>query len=473
MTGLLAYGTYIPYWRLDAASVRAVLGVSGGKGVRAVAAFDEDSTTMGVEAARDALVMVPEGYTPETVYFVTTSPAYRDKTNAAAIHAALGLPQQVGAYDFGGATRSVAGALQIAQACDRPSLVIAADIRTGLPGSPEEVNGGDGAACLVFGNSADALADLLATVSLTDEFLDRWRGPGDDVSRVWEDRFGESAYQPLARSAFEQALDKAGVTRGDVAHLIVTGLHARAMSGFTKWSGIKPEAVVGDLNSRIGNTGSAALGLGLAHALDQADPDSVVVAVSLSDGVDVSVLRTTQHLEAARARRRQLVAQQVDGVHGVVSYGSFLTWRGRLDRDPPRRPNPPSPAAAPALRRKEWKYGLRASRCQDCGTRHLPAARVCVNCRATDHMTEERVADEQATVATYTVDRLAFSPSPPLIAAMVDYDGGGRAGVEIADAQPEEIDIGTRLEMTFRRLYTADNGIHNYFWKARPIRKDS
>jgi hypothetical protein len=26
-----------------------------------------------------------------------------------------------------------------------------------------------------------------------------------------------------------------------------------------------------------------------------------------------------------------------------------------------------------------------------------------------------------------------------------------------------------RVEMTFRRLYTAD-GIANYFWKARPVR---
>jgi hydroxymethylglutaryl-CoA synthase len=86
-------------------------------------------------------------------------------------------------------------------------------------------------------------------------------------------------------------------------------------------------------------------------------------------------------------------------------------------------------------------------------------------------MTAERVADEQATVATYTVDRLAFTPSPPLIAAMIDYDRGGRAGVEITDAAPADIEIGTRVEMTFRRLYTAENGVHNYFWKARPVRQ--
>jgi uncharacterized OB-fold protein len=34
---------------------------------------------------------------------------------------------------------------------------------------------------------------------------------------------------------------------------------------------------------------------------------------------------------------------------------------------------------------------------------------------------------------------------------------------------PAAVAIGNRVEMTFRRLFTA-NGVHNYFWKARPIR---
>ena len=32
-----------------------------------------------------------------------------------------------------------------------------------------------------------------------------------------------------------------------------------------------------------------------------------------------------------------------------------------------------------------------------------------------------------------------------------------------------EVAIGMEVEMVFRRLGTAD-GIHNYFWKARPVR---
>jgi uncharacterized OB-fold protein len=72
------------------------------------------------------------------------------------------------------------------------------------------------------------------------------------------------------------------------------------------------------------------------------------------------------------------------------------------------------------------------------------------------------------TVATFTVDRLAYSPSPPMIDVVVDFDGGGRYTLEMADSSPDEVAIGTRVETTFRRLYTS-GGVHNYFWKVRPL----
>jgi hypothetical protein len=54
---LLSYGAYLPRGRLDLAEIGATLGSGpgAGRGRRVVASFDEDSTTMGVEAARTAL----------------------------------------------------------------------------------------------------------------------------------------------------------------------------------------------------------------------------------------------------------------------------------------------------------------------------------------------------------------------------------------------------------------------------------
>jgi uncharacterized OB-fold protein len=87
---------------------------------------------------------------------------------------------------------------------------------------------------------------------------------------------------------------------------------------------------------------------------------------------------------------------------------------------------------------------------------------------AVDDMDPVTRADTLATVATYTVDHLAYSPSPPIVFAVVDFDGGGRFPVELTDADPDAIAIGDRVAMTFRKLYTAD-GIHDYFWKAKPV----
>jgi len=52
---------------------------------------------------------------------------------------------------------------------------------------------------------------------------------------------------------------------------------------------------------------------------------------------------------------------------------------------------------------------------------------------------------------------------------VVDFDGGGRLPVELTDVDAADVHVGDRVEMVFRRLSTAD-GIHNYFWKARPRR---
>ena len=77
------------------------------------------------------------------------------------------------------------------------------------------------------------------------------------------------------------------------------------------------------------------------------------------------------------------------------------------------------------------------------------------------------MSSRRGTVSTYTVDRLAYSLSPPVVTAAIDFDGGGRFSCELTDCSPDEIRVGTRVEMTFRRMYTA-GGVHNYFWKARP-----
>src|SRR5688500_7786850 len=105
MPGLIAYGVYVPYWRLQRAAITASAGSGAGRGTPSMASSDEDTPSMGVEAARAALATAgPQ--TPTGVVFSTTRPAYLDKTNATAIHAALNLAQASPAYDVIGSVRS-------------------------------------------------------------------------------------------------------------------------------------------------------------------------------------------------------------------------------------------------------------------------------------------------------------------------------------------------------------------------------
>jgi uncharacterized OB-fold protein len=152
-----------------------------------------------------------------------------------------------------------------------------------------------------------------------------------------------------------------------------------------------------------------------------------------------------------------------------LAYNAYLKWRGVLPFEPPRRPDPERPAAPPMRRHERWKLAFVGSRCTKCQAGHLPPQRVCVKCGAVDQMRDERFADTSCRVATYTLDHLAYSLQPPVVAAFVDYEGGGRFSCELTDVEPKDVAIGNHLEMTFRRLFSAQ-GVHNYFWKARPGR---
>jgi 3-hydroxy-3-methylglutaryl CoA synthase/uncharacterized OB-fold protein len=468
MNGIVACGVYLPYYRLERQAIGAALGSPAGKGMRAVASYDEDTTSMAVEAARLALRAAPD-VKARALYFATAAPAYLDKTNATAIHAALGLDEGATAFDMAGSIRSGAGALRAGLDAARPTLVALSDLRSGLPGGGDERDMGDAAVAILCARAEDGapvLAEPIAMASATAEFLERWRVPGEAFSRQWEERFGEHVYVPLAHAAVGEALRQAGLEAGRIGRLVVAGPHGRAVRRAASAVGSKPEALGDDLTGAIGNTGTAHGALLLADALERAAADEIIVQVSLADGADVIVWRATG--AAASRRPGPTVAQRAAG-GGRVAYATFLTWRGFLQREPPRRPDPEAPAGPPSFRAEAWKFAFVGSRCQACGARHVPPQRVCVKCHAVDRMSPERLADVPAVIATFTVDRLAYSLSPPVVAAVIDFEGGGRFQCELTDVDPAAVAIGQRVEMTFRRLFTA-GGIHNYFWKARPLR---
>ncbi|MFC4944151.1 OB-fold domain-containing protein [Pseudonocardia sp. GCM10023141] len=462
--GIIASGVHIPYWRLRRATVDAAYGRPAGRGSRAVAGPDEDTTTMAVEAARRAVRATGADPAIGAVLLATSTPAYVDKTNATAVHAALLLPPDVHAADVGGAVRSGVAALLAGLYRPGRTLVALADVRTGAGSGADEIGSGDAAAALVVGSAEPGAlrAEFLGSGAASAEFLDRWRSPGEPWSSSWEERFGEREYTRLAALSLEGALKSTGLAAGDIGRIAITGLAPRAAKGFLARSGVATEAVLPDVSGVIGYTGTAHAGIALAALLDAAEPGQVLALTVLADGADTLLFRATENV-----RVPDTLAAQIARGTGDVSYVDFLSWRGLLTRQQPRRPAPDRAAAPPSLRRADWKFAFVGSRCTECDTRHLPPQRVCLRCGATDRMVAQPLADALGTVATYTVDHLAFSLAPPVVAAVIDFDGGGRYSCELTDLGAVEPAVGSRVEMTFRRISSAD-GVHNYFWKARP-----
>lgn len=478
MRGIVSAAGYVPWHRLDRAAIGDLFGTAPGTGTRAVASYDEDTTTMAVEASRFAIRSREGNQEPTSVLLATAEPAYQEKTNATALHAALRLDPSVCADDLCGNVRGGTGALGLALRSSDPLVLVAtAGIRTGLPTGPDEERGGDGAAALLIGadtgtnGPSPLLAEWLGGASRTEEFLDRWRSPGSSRTKQWEDRFGESVYVALGEEAWNAALKEAdggtGLDPAGINTVVVCGPHTRACASLRRRLGVEQDVFADDLSGSVGNTGAAHPLLLLTRALEHASPGQIIALVTLADGADVLLFRTTDAI-AKHDPFRSVDTQIEEGARGLP-YGKFLAWRGMLELEPPRRPEPPRPAAPPSQRNRQWKFAFTGSRDRSSGALHLPPQRVSWDSGALDEMEPAPMADSAGTIVTFTVDRLAYSPSPPVVFAVVDFDTGGRLPCELTDVDPGTVSIGDRVEMTFRRLHTAD-GIHNYFWKARPIR---
>jgi len=461
LAGITRYGSYVPFHRVR----RAAMGA--GKGERAVASFDEDAVSMAVEAARDAL----RGAAPaEALYFATTSPPYAEKLNAATIQAVLDLPASVRSAELGASSRMGLAALLLGAdvaAAGRRTLVCAADVVVGAPGGTRESQGGDAASAFLFGPDEETAARLVASASATTEVLDVWRLPEDRFAKQWEERFGAEVLAPVLQETVTRALVAARLEPTDLAVVILDASNPRATEALPRALRLKPEQLADGLLASVGRAGAAHAGLLLARALDGARAGERILVASLADGCDVAVFEVTERIDAARPRHA--VDAWIASKRDDLAYNAWLKWRGILPFEPPRRPDPDRPAAPAMHRHGAWKLGFVGSRCTACSAVQLPPQRVCSACGAVDRMRPEPYADRSARIATYTLDHLAYSLQPPIVDAVLDFEGGGRLACELTDVEPSKVAIGDELEMTFRRLYTGA-GVHNYFWKARPRR---
>lgn len=486
MAGITSYGAYIPLHRLSRTELHRAWGGIGMLGMsvpgeKAIASYDEDSITMAVEAVLDCIGDT-DPKTIDGLFIASTTHPYSEKQSSAFISTVADFRHEIRVADFSGSLR--AGTIAMLSALDainagsiERTIVAAADTRLGAPSGLMEQSYGDGAAAFLLGDK-DVIAEIEAVYSTCDEFSGVWRSSTDTFVRSWEDRMVlETGYTPILSEAMTGVMNKCNLKPGDFAKAVYYApLDVRAHNRIAKTLGFDPAQVQDAMFMTVGNTGTALAMMMLVAALEEAKAGDRILFASYGNGADAFVLKVTADIEKVRNRRG--IKAHMESKKMLTNYETYLRWRGLIPLEAAQRPEL-TPTSISALRRDRKEIlGLYGVRCRKCGSpQYRPPAsaggrtpsRICVMCQAKDDFEDYRFADKKARIFNYTHDNIATTPDPPATNIIIDFDGGGRGMFDMTDRDPDTVEVGMPVEMTLRKLFF-DRGIHNYYWKARPIR---
>jgi hydroxymethylglutaryl-CoA synthase len=471
MVGIVSYGAYIPIYRLSRDAIGVVWMKSLGRGEKAVANADEDSVTMGVEAVLDCLNGMDRRQV-DALYFATASPPYVEKQSASIIRAAADLREDMLTIDIAHSLRGAGSAMKLAMdavqaGSARKVMVTAAECRIPAPNSEFEATFGDGAAALLIGDS-DIAAAIEGSYHLSSEFVDVWKKPGDSYMQTWEDRFlRDEGYLKILPQAASALLKKQGVSPKSISKAAFYGPDARTHATMAREIGLDPKTQVqSPLFDSVGNTGTALAPMTLIATLEEAKPGDRILYATYGDGADAFLLRVTEQIEKVRDRRgikRHLASKLM-----LPGYGKYVEIRELMEWEAGRRPARRS--SLPAIwRERQHLFALYGQKCRACGNIQYPKQRICIYCQAKDNFELIRLSDKKGTVFTFSMDERAMEVVLPKVFTVVNLDGGGRFYSVMTDRDTSKIEVGMKVEMTFRIQLDAA-GLHNYFWRVRPIR---
>lgn len=424
---------------------------------------------MGVEAGRDCLRGVDRDAVT-TLHFASTTAPYADLQNAVITACALRLPKTATSSDHGGSSR--AGLLALHGACfsgqEGDKLVIAAEKRTAKPRSPQELRYGSAAAALLIGSGPDLLARFLGSESMSIPFVDHFRHRGEEFDYYWEERWiRDEGVAKIVPRAVKALLTRLHIPADRVTHFGLTGGPTGSDKLVARELSIAPERILPDLIPETGDSGSAHSLLLLVEALERGSAGDIIIVAAFGQGCEIAAFEILK--EPPPHVRRGLIGHLARRIE-ETSYVKLLSIAEHLQLDWGMRAETDQKTALTEMYRSgDQILGFVGGRCRRCQAVQFPCLPACVNCGDTGPQLPHPLADERASVATYTADWLQYTPAPPLYLGLVQFDVGARLLMEITDVGSGGLDVASPLEMRFR-IKERDWLRHyeRYFWKAVP-----
>ena len=339
---------------MQRSTITAAWGGRGGKGNKAIANVDEDSVTMSVEAAMDALRRAKREDIDE-LYFASTTAPYAEKAHSTIVATALDLKKSAYTADFANSTKSGADALKSALDAVRSGsagnvVVTAADCRNAYPKSGSEPNLGDAAAAVVVSND-DLVAVFNDFCSVNNEIVDVWRNNGEKYIRNAEARFKmDKGYHTALNLVIADILKKTGLKPADFAKIIVSAPDAKEYQKVAKKAGFAPEQVQDPLMMEVGDCGAAQSLLLLTYALQTCKPGDKLLLAAYGNGANAFVFTATDKVvELQKSVQKYLDNRQ-----------EFTSYRRRPDEEHSRTKRPVP--VLPRHRRRRSRRPLQAAR---------------------------------------------------------------------------------------------------------------
>ncbi len=122
-------------------------------------------------------------------------------------------------------------------------------------------------------------------------------------------------------------------------------------------------------------------------------------------------------------------------------------------------------------RRYPQRYRLEGNKCENCGTYFFPPRLVCPNCRRRGSLTKH-VFSGKGVVESYTVVHVPpdeMAGQEPYVLALVRLEEGPVVTAVVTDVDPEDVKIGTRVRLAFRRISEqGESGLVCYGYKFAP-----
>ncbi len=341
--GITGYGAYIPRYRIKAEEIARVWAQGNMEPPvkeKSVPGLDEDTVTIALEAARNALARARiDPKLIKAVWVGSESHPYAVKPTGTIVAEALGATPYVQAADWEFACKAGTEALQAAlgfvgSGMADYALVIGADTAQGRPGDALEYTAAAGGAAYIIGPAEESLAIVEASCSYVTDTPDFFRRPGMNYPSHGARFTGEPAYFHHIEMAARTLMDKMGYSPQDFTYAVFHQPNLKFPQTVAKRLGFTPEQIkAGLLVGEIGNTYAASSLIGLTAILDIAKPGERILLVSFGSGAgsDAFSILTTEKLperQALAPSTRSYILRRKE-----IDYALYVRFRRKLEME--------------------------------------------------------------------------------------------------------------------------------------------